>query len=327
MRAVAALALSGRYAPFGRQAAAGLRAWADGCGAELRIEDDRSQPAESARLLPALARSADLVFGPYGSGSARAAADAMAGRPEVVWNHGGAAVPRRAARFVDVLGPAESYWRGLPEALPREDLGRVLVARAPGGFGAAVAEGALRALARARAPAPPVIDLDPADPGACAAAARRAGAAWVVGGGRAEDDLALGRALSGTGLRAGLVVCGVELAGRELGDAVAGWIGPAQWAPGGDPPPVPLPPDADYPAAQALAAGLLAARALELAGSARPDALWDAALAMRASTFLGPFAVDDQGRQVAHCPLIVRWQGRGGTLSRVAVWRPLSAGA
>ena len=56
MRAAAALALSGRYAAFGRQAAAGLRAWAEGCGAGLRIQDDRSDPAESARLLPGLAR-------------------------------------------------------------------------------------------------------------------------------------------------------------------------------------------------------------------------------------------------------------------------------
>ena len=35
----------------------------------------------------------------------------------MVWNHGAAAVPRRTARLVNVLGPADSYWRGLPEAL------------------------------------------------------------------------------------------------------------------------------------------------------------------------------------------------------------------
>jgi ABC-type branched-subunit amino acid transport system substrate-binding protein len=322
VRAAAALALSGRYALFGRQAAAGLRAWAGSCGAALRIEDDRSDPAQSGRLLDGLAHGADLLFGPYGSGPAREAARVMAGRPEVIWNHGGAAVPDRDARMIDVLGPAESYWRGLPEALAAEDLGRVVVARAPGGFGAAVAEGAVRALAGAGVPVPEVIDLRPSDPAACVWAARAAGAAWVVGGGRAEDDLALGRALAGTGLRAGLVVCGVALAGRELGDAVVGWLGPAQWAPEAAPPPVRLPQGSDYPAAQALAAGLLAAQALELAGSARPDALWDAARAMRASTFLGPFAVDEQGRQVAHAPLIVRWEGRGGGLRREVVWRP-----
>ena len=322
MRAVAALSLTGRYAPFARQAAAGLRAWAGAAGASLRIDDDRSDPAESGRLLARLARGADLVFGPYGSGPAREAARAMAGRPEVVWNHGGAEVPDRGARMIDVLGPARSYWRGLPEVLGGEDPGRVVVVRAPGGFGAAVAEGAVHALAGAGAPPPEVLDLAESGPEACASAARAAGAAWVVGGGRAEDDLALGRALAGRGPRAGLVVCGVELAARELGDAVAGWIGPAQWAPGAASPPVPLPPGSDYPAAQALAAGLLAAQALELAGSARPDALWDAARALRATTFLGPFAVDERGRQVAHAPLIVRWEGSGARLRREVVWRP-----
>jgi branched-chain amino acid transport system substrate-binding protein len=309
---------------MGRQAAAGLRAWAGASGAGLRLEDDRSEPAESARLLASLAPGADVVFGPYGSGPARAVARAMAGRPEVVWNHGGAAVPREGARLVDVLGPAERYWSGLPEALAAlgEDPSRVAVARSPGGFGEAVARGARAALADAGHPGAPAVDLDPGDPAGCARAALAAGARWVVGGGRAEDDLALGRALMASGLAAGLVVCGVALAADELGDGVAGWIGPAQWAPGGPPPPVALPPDSDYPAAQALAAGLLAERAAELAGSAAPDALWDAARAMRTRTFLGPFAVDDEGRQTAHSPLIVVWRGRGAALRRAVLWRP-----
>jgi branched-chain amino acid transport system substrate-binding protein len=324
MRAAAALALSGRYAIMGRQAAAGLRAWAGARDVDLRIEDDRSDPSESARLLASLARDADIAFGPYGSGPARAVAEAMAGRPEVVWNHGGASVPRTGARLVDVLGPAESYWRGLPAALSAlgEDLAGVVVVRCPGGFGAAVAEGALRALRAGGRTGAPVLDLDPADPAACARAALDAGGRWVVGGGRAEDDLALGRALAPTTLRAGLVVCGVALAGEELGDRASGWIGPAQWAPGGPPPPAQLPPGSDYPAAQALAAGLLAERAATAAGSLEPDAIWDAARSLRTSTFLGPFAVDDEGRQTAHAPLIVIWRGRGASLRREVLWRP-----
>ena len=329
MRAAAALALSGRYAPFGRQAAAGLRAWAVGCGARLRIEDDRSDPAESARLLPGLARAADLAFGPYGSGPARRAAEAMAGRPEVVWNHGGAAVPRTGARMVDVLGPAGRYWRGLADVLRAAgaDLAAVAVVRAPGGFGREVAAGAVRSLAGAGARPLVSLDLDTRDPGAAVAAARGAGARWVVGGGRAEDDLALGRALAGTGIAAGLVVCGVALAGEEMGDAVSGWIGPVQWAHSedGPAPPAPLPPGTDYPAAQALAAGVVAQRALAMAGDSAPDALWDAARALRTTTFLGPFAVDAEGRQTAHSPSIVRWTGAGEDLRRAVVWRPPAA--
>jgi branched-chain amino acid transport system substrate-binding protein len=328
MRAAAALALSGRYAVMGRQAAAGLRVWADARGASLRIEDDRSDPAESARLLATLAPRVDLAFGPYGSGPARAVARAMAGEREVVWNHGGAAVVRGGARMVDVLGPAESYWRGLPPALAAlgAEPGEVAVVRCPGGFGSAVAEGAAQALRDAGRPDAPVLELDPGDPAACAAAAAAVGARWVVGGGRAEDDLAIGRALAGAGLRAGLVVCGVALAARELGDAIAGWIGPAQWAPGGPPPPVPLPRGADYPAAQALAAGLVAERAVEVAGSSDPDALWNAARSLRLWTFLGPFAVDAEGRQTAHAPLIVVWRGSGAGLRREVLWRPGARG-
>jgi branched-chain amino acid transport system substrate-binding protein len=318
-RAAAAIALSGRYAQFGRQAAAGLRAWADWAGASLTIEDDGSEPARSARLTSGLARGADIVFGPYGSGPARAVAEAMEGRPEVVWNHGGAEVPRRAARLVDVLGPAGAYWRGLPAVLGTVP---VAVVRAPGGFGRSVALGAERALAAAGSAPVTVRAMEVDGPAGAAREALAAGAEWVVGGGRAEDDLALARELLAAGLRGALVVCGVELAARELGDAIAGWLGPAQWAPGGPPPPVPLPPDADYPAAQAVAAGQVALRALELAGSARPDAVWDAARALETSTFLGPFKVDAEGRQVAHAPLIVRWEGRGAGLRRAVVWRP-----
>ena len=116
----------------------------------------------------------------------------------------------------------------------------------------------------------------------------------------------------------------MALAGEELGDAVSGWIGPVQWAPSDDgpAPPAPLPPGADYPAAQALAAGVVAQRALALAGGSGPDALWDAARALRTTTFLGPFAVDAEGRQTAHSPSIVRWTGARGDLRRVVVWRP-----
>ncbi len=306
---------------MGRQAAEGLGAWASAAGARLRVEDDRSDPVLSATLAEELARSADLLFGPYGSGSGREVARRMAGRRAVVWNHGAAATARTGARMVDVLGPAESYWRGLPAVLaPTRP--RIAIVRAPGGFGAAVARGAAAALAAAGIAA--VADLELADAPAADAARRAvaAGADWIVGGGRLEDDLALAREAAPAGLRAALVVCGVTAAHDALGDAVLGWLGPVQWDGDAARLPVPLPPTADYPAAQALAAGIVAARALDLAGSADPDALWDAARSLRTTTFLGPFAVDPEGRQTAHAPSIVRWEaGPEGPRRRVA-WRP-----
>ncbi len=320
MRAAAALALSGRYAAMGRQAAAGLEAWAEHAGADLRIEDDRSDPGRSAALTVAMASSADLLFGPYGSGPGRAVAAAMAGRPEPVWNHGAAAAePRGAARLIDVLGPARSYWRGLPAIVDGEP---VALVRAPGGFGAEIAGGAAAALAAAGTPPAALADLDPARPGDAVAAAVAAGAGWVAGGGRMEDDLSLAEAALAAGLRCALVVMGVAAAGEALGDAVAGCVGPVQWDGDRQGWRFPLPADADYPAAQAAAAGILAERALLSAGGGGPDALWDAARAMRTATPLGPFAVDADGRQTAHAPAIVRWEAAAGGPVRRVVWRP-----
>ncbi|MDX6554532.1 MAG: hypothetical protein QOD86_727 [Miltoncostaeaceae bacterium] len=326
IRAAAALALSGRYSGPGRQAAAGLTAWAGWADAELTLEDDRSDPARSARLARGLARGADLLFGPYGSGPARAVAGALEGDPAVVWNHGGAAVRPTGARLVDVLGPAERYWAGLADVLAADgaDLGRVALVLAPTGFGRATAAGAEASLRAAGAAPLVAVELGEGGPAAAAAAALAAGAETVVGCGRIEDDLALGHALAGAGVRVALVVCGIALAREELGPAIRGWVGPAQWVPGaeGAPPPVPLPAGAEYPAAQALAAGIVAGEALALAGSPAPDALWDAARALDTATFLGPFRVDGEGRQLAHAPVLVRWEERAGRLERRVVWRP-----
>lgn len=312
---------------FGRQAAAGLRAWADARGAALRIEDDRSLPAESARLAAALAPVCDLLLGPYGSGCGRAVAEAMAARSEVVWNHGAAAVPRTGARMVDVLGPARRYWAGLADVLGPEAAGRVAVVRAPGGFGGEIAAGAIAALAGAGTAPLVTLDLAPGGPREAIARARAAGASWIAGGGRLEDDLALAGAAADAGLAVALVACGVSAVVDALGDRVAGWIGPAQWDGAPAPAPFTLPAGADYPAAQALAGALVAERALALAGSSDPGALWGAALALRTDTLIGPFAVDDRGRQIAHAPCIVRWRAGGRGPERFVVWRPSGAGA
>jgi len=292
------------------------------------VEDAGSEPAATARRYAALAGRFDLLFGPYGSGALRAVAEALAGSPHVIFNHGGAVQDVEGARVVSVLGPAERYWTGLAPALraagaPRD---RVAVLYSDSGFGRATARGAVESLARAGA-APLLVE--PFDARTAAAACRRAlraGATAVVGCGRLEDDLALGRALAGRRVAVGLVVCGIALAAERLGEAVVGWLGPAQWWPGGPAPPVPLPPGADYPAAQALATGLVAEEALRAAGSSDPDALWDAARRLRTRTFLGPFAVDAAGRQVAHAPLLVRWERTPAGLERRALWAPPDPG-
>lgn len=326
-RVAAALALTGRDAAMGRQAAAGLTAYASARGAALEIVDHESSPNRAARAALDLATRCDVLLGPYGSGATRAVVEALAELPWVLWNHGGAAVERTGARVVDVLGPAERYWAGLAPALADlgADPGRVAILHGGSPFGRAVADGARRSLAAAGHH--PLVVATFAGPGALATAlsrVRSARAEVVVGSGRMEEEIVLARAL-GRDRVVGLVACGVQMAHRELGDLIEGWIGPAQWLEGGRPFPG-LPAGAEYPAAQALASCLVAERALALAGTADPAAVWRAARMLRTRTSLGPFAVDDEGRQVAHAPLIVRWRRTPDGLRRQVVWAPQATG-
>ena len=65
----------------------------------------------------------------------------------------------------------------------------------------------------------------------------------------------------------------------------------------------------DYPAAQAYAAGLVAARCAEIAGSLEDDRLWQAAGRLDLTTFYGRFRLDPQtGQQVGHEMVVAQWQ-------------------
>ena len=324
VRAAAALALSGRYAFGGRQAATGLQAWARHAGVRLTVVDATSDPARSARSVRALGRRHDLLFGPYASGPMRAVQRELRGESWVIWNHGAASARPSPLRQVDVLAPATRYWEGLADVLAERgvDLDRValVVGRSP--FGRDVARGAIGALARRLARPLWVGELDPSTAPVAAATARELGAQAIVGCGRLEDDIALGEALRGAPVVVALVACGVAEIERYLGPAIDGWIGPAQWPPDGRRPTFALPADADYPAAQAAAAGIVAAAALTAAGTSDPDALWDAARSLRMDTHIGPFSVDALGQQTGAVPSLVAWSCHHGRCVRRTVWRP-----
>jgi ABC-type branched-subunit amino acid transport system substrate-binding protein len=311
-RAGAALDLSGRYARFARQAADGLHAWAEAADVALTVIDSGDDPAAAAELTDALSGRCDVLFGPYGSGATRAVATRFAGRPEVIWNHGGAAAPATGARLVDVLAPAERYWHDLAAVLGRcgHDVGRVAILSADSPFARAVAAGAAASLGEAGRTPLQSTAFAAADADAAVRRARAAGAAVIIGCGRFEDDVALGRALAPhRDLAVGLVACGVRDAETAFGEAVVGWFGPCQWIdrPATRAPPE-LPPGVDYPAAQAFACGRLVEAAALEAGGLDHDRVWNAVRGLVTRTFLGDFAVDADGRQVAHRPTIVRWQ-------------------
>ncbi|MBO0838829.1 MAG: hypothetical protein J2P28_25385, partial [Actinobacteria bacterium] len=109
----ACLSLSGRYAPFGRQAAAGLEAWRRlREGVELLIVDDGSEPARVRAGLRELSTRSDLLLGPYSTLLARAAAEEAGELGLVLWNHGGAGDDVQAmapSHLLSVLTPAGRY--------------------------------------------------------------------------------------------------------------------------------------------------------------------------------------------------------------------------
>jgi branched-chain amino acid transport system substrate-binding protein len=315
--------LSGPLARFGRAGAAALSLWAKRADARLEVVDAHPDPA--AAMVGSCRGAWDVVFGPYGSGPAVAAIGAVAG-PEgpAVWNHGGATSELTWPAFprvLNVLAPASSYFDGLLEAARAADpsIRTVTVVHAPTGFGRDVGRGAV-------------------------ACARRLGYDVVEGGnsdvlvvaGSFEFELDAARRLLDRPWRVcGFVGAGVDEVLAELGRRREGLAGPSQWhgpavtthqpsegpsaawfrgaywrAEGHDP---------EYPAAQAFAAGVLAARCLHDAGSREPDTVVAAATRLRCDTLLGVFRLDPvTGRQVGHQVATVQWQdGR-----RRVVWPP-----
>ena len=121
-RAVLVTPLSGPLARFGKAGASALALWAERSGVGLEVVD--ASPSLASGIRAAKASRPDVVFGPYGSGPALAAAAASKG---VIWNHGGATA--RLARpaypgVVNVESPAYHYSPRCSKALPPKVLVR-----------------------------------------------------------------------------------------------------------------------------------------------------------------------------------------------------------
>lgn len=334
LRAALVTPLSGPLGGYGRAGLAALTLWAGGQGGrggrgspaiELTAFDAHPDPV--AALTRCERMTPDLLFGPYGSGPMAAVARATS---RLVWNHGGARGPA-GGHVVPVLAPAETYFHGALRAVCRADPGvrTVCILAGDTGFGRAVAGGAaaeagrlgLRVVVAGR-------PGDVPDAGALPAADM-----LLVAGRFADEVAAARRLLPGRWRAAGLVAAGVEEVLADLGRRREGLLGPAQWLAGAAPRPEAGPSAAEftaayrrrtgedppYPAAQALAAGVIAMRCLEEAGTADDAALLAAARALDCSTMFGRFRLDPRtGRQVGHQVLTVQWQD--GT--RRVIWPP-----
>ncbi|MFN8635584.1 MAG: ABC transporter substrate-binding protein [Chloroflexota bacterium] len=157
-------------------------------------------------------------------------------------------------------------------------------------------------------------------------------------------DLAFARQLSAAGMTSSLVAlvaAPIEHFRETLGSAADRFVGPSQWEPTATSParrPDLGPTSADfvaafrdrfgvepdYPAAQAYAAGLVAAHTVTVAGTVEDAAVRAAAAMLDLTTFYGRFRLDPvSGRQVGHEMVVVQWQGG----QKQVVWPPAEASA
>ncbi|TLF45942.1 amino acid ABC transporter substrate-binding protein, partial [Nonomuraea sp. KC401] len=144
------VSLSGRYAPFGEQVRLGLETWqAAKDGAEVVVEDDRSDPDVLERVLRGLAGRCDLLLGPYSTHLMRRAGRVAAELDLLVWNHGGAGDDVQAAypgHVVSIPAPAGAYAEPFVRRLAEDgERDRLWVVPGKGSFGRQVAAGAERA--------------------------------------------------------------------------------------------------------------------------------------------------------------------------------------
>ena len=364
--------LSGQFQTQGRQALAGLQAWVDDVNQaggirvgprQRRLElvhlDDGSLAAGAAEATRRLLdeHGVDLIFGPYSSGLARAAAEVTANRHQVLWNQGGAyAMNRPERRVVNILTEARHYLFTLPRLVRSADSSAssfAIVRCSAGAFSRSVSEG-LGAEARRRGFSQVMCQEFPpcqSDFSPLADAVIRANPDLLLVVGRIRHDIAIAQTLvkrwkrkpSSRFAATAVVAAGIARFGAELGADAEGFIAPSQWEPpapeisGQLPDPYfgPTPAQVmkslsragkaagglpvDYPMAQAYATGLVAERCVLEVGSLDPAELWQAAGVLDFHTFFGKFKIHPSlGWQAGHSMPLVQWQqGR-----KAVIWPP-----
>ena len=351
------VSLSGQFGVQGRQALAGLQAWARDANSESSDSfdvlhyDDASDPATvravTRRLI--VVDRVDILIGPYSSVLTSAAAEVAEAHGKLMWNQGGASdrVYQQGYRWVvGILTPASGYLTGLLPLVRRADpsAGSVAVVRAATGeFPRAVCSAVEVSASGQGFATGPTIEFSAGsdDFSGVLEEVRAQKPDVVVAVGRVRNDLRLARQLVDSGMNAGaavVVAAGIQGFQDDLGNLSDRFVGPSQWEPeahhDSDFGPAveqvvaSLKRDGhrhvDYPMAQAYATGVVVQKCLEETGSADSQALREAASKLEFSTFYGRFKIDaETGRQTGREVLLVQWQkGR-----KVIVWPPQSAQA
>ena len=327
----------------------------DRLGASLPVTvvhyDDASSPAQARDATERLIAidHVDILMGPYSGVLVRAAAQVAESHEMLLWNQGGASdnVYRRGNRWlVGILTPASEYLAGLlplvRENDPQADTLAILRA-STGEFPKAVTSGVERVAKELGFRVVLLQEYDPGqtDFGEIVDLVETARPNVLVAVGRIDNDLGLARELADRSPAIGavaVVATPIQQFQDALGAGAEGFLGPSQWEPGADNAvncgpsslevleslrraghPVP-----DYPMVQAYAAGVVAQRCMEAAGTLESAALRETAGALDFTTFYGRFKIDPTtGRQIGRSVVIVqRHAGRN-----VVVWPPGGTGS
>ncbi len=305
----------------------GLRAWHSlAQDVQLTVEDDGSDPGRLDAGIRRLARSCDLLLGPYSTQLMRAAGPAAVETGSLLWNHGSAGDDVQAAwpgQIVSVLTPASRYatpfLRRLADQVIRAPL---WIADGRGSLGKQVAAGAKELALNLE------LQVEQLRPGDMLPSVESPQPWDLLCAGSFQEDVA--RVNEAHDLSwPPRTLCAVAAGVREFGAAIVrpeGVYGIAQWVPGhvtasslgpaeadflaaysrisGAPP--------DYPAVQAAAAAVLATHCADVAGSLEPDSLWSTAVRLETSTLFGEFSIDPvSGVQSKHETVLVRWTKEG----------------
>jgi branched-chain amino acid transport system substrate-binding protein len=254
------LALTGEYAPMGRQAELAIRLFVadanassafhvDGerCEFALECHDDASDPARCAEIYRSLCaeRRAGIIFGPYSNRLARVAAPIAEQSGRLFVNHGGAGdelYERDYKLIVGILTPASDYLRGFVRLLTQLKLWRkrAAIVATKSSFARAVATGFERAAderaarrrgVRVRVKWNGAFDPD-STPARLFPALTRNRVNALASAGSYEHDLAAMRSVASSRLNIpvlGCVAAGVSRFASDLGDLADGIVGPSQW--------------------------------------------------------------------------------------------------
>ncbi len=307
--AAATLSLTGRYHRQGTEAAEALRLWANQEGVRLTLVDDAGSAAAAAHAYNEWIGGIDLLIGPYSSGLVRKVAPLVRGGGRLLWNHGGSADDLAQPMLVSIAAPASTYLHESVDIAASKHHDWMVIVQGPGPFARAVAGGAAdhareRGMRVQHVESGSIDRLETTD------------AAWLLAG-HFEHDTDLVRRLRHRKPAPFIaaVAAGIRAFGRELGAEAEGIYGPAQWWPNDTVPDIgptgteflhayraSTGHEPSYVAAQAAAAGFLAAAARRLKLAADAVSRWET------STLLGRFQLDAGWRQVGHHIATVRWK-------------------